>query len=146
MDQAGGSDFAFRGTNSACMPALSGLRRMPLSAYSGGGAGADEERDFARDAFEVGGRAMERGDSGTLRGTLRVPQPGTVGGAERNAPGSRVFFAGKFGDSADRHLSNTIAAIAEDVHPVARDGPRREIAAGDPRDRGVYRFVGRENC
>ena len=115
---------------------------MPLSAHPGGGAGAAENRDFARDAFEVGGRAMERGDSGTLRGTLRVPQPGAVGGAERNAEGSRVFFAGKFGDFADRHLSNTIAAIAGDVHAVARDGPRREIAGGDSGDRGVYRFVG----
>src|ERR1700688_4979991 len=124
------------------MPALSGLRRMPLSAHPGGGAGAAEDRDFARDAFEVGGRAMERRDSGTLRGTLRVPQPGTVGSAKRNAEGSRVFFAGKFGDFADRHLSNTIAAIAGDVHAVARAGPRREIASGDSGDRSVYRFVG----
>src|SRR6202166_3318145 len=65
-----------------------------------------------------------------------------LGGAERNATGSRVFFAGKFGDIADRHLSNTIAAIAGDVHAVARDGPRREIAGRDSGDRGFYRFVG----
>ncbi len=67
-----------------------------------GGTIAAEERDFAGDALAARRDSVERGDSGALRPAVRIQESGAMGGAKRQSARDWIFFAGEFGDCADR--------------------------------------------
>jgi tRNA/tmRNA/rRNA uracil-C5-methylase (TrmA/RlmC/RlmD family) len=51
---------------------------------------------------ETGWRAVDGRDSGTCRGTVRLPEPGTVGVSRRATTGVWLFSAGKRAHFTDR--------------------------------------------